>query len=346
MNQPMNQPTNTQKLADYIQQNADRINEEAPQDWSPSRVQRLALHLQQEDDENLHRATPASLVQCILRAAHMDLDIELGEAHLIARKQKGADGSSWYEADLMADYKGLVKLAQRAPGVIDVHARIARDGDVIEYEQTADGVHFRHEPDVFSTADPIGVYCLIEKEQGQPRIEFMNLEQIAAVRAKAYEHSKPWEEFWGEMAKKSVIRRTLKMVDLDPEARKLVKHTDQMEYDFDRGGRRQVESDRPKRGVGALIQGTGRQERPDPEPRQIAADEQTNALDRLFQEVRDVAGQDDAERLVDILRETAGDGSVEAIPKDAITDRLHRLQDVDDAQRAELVRGWTEGGQG
>ena len=328
--------SNTKRLAGWIQENRDKVSDQAPKRWSPDKVQRLALHLLQESDDNLQSCTPASLVQCILRAAHLELDIELGEAHLVPRRT-GPNGE--YEAHLRLDYKGLVKLAQRSPAVVDVHARVVREGDEIALRQTEDGVDFTHEPEVFGNGDVVGAYCFIEKVEGQPRIELMNRADLQAVRDKADSGSFAWKDFPNEMRKKAVTRRALKWVDLDPEARDVMQQTDQLQYDLQQtqDPSRQVDGD--SGGLNALIDGS-RPEQPNGQeaPRQIessgGAPSTQEAVSRLKSVV--VAATDEGvwSDLLDALKYSKGDGSVESLPASDLADMADALDGAspDDAQ--------------
>lgn len=220
--------SNAKKFANHLVEHGEKLAERLPEGKTTEDLKRLALYLVAEDGRSggkLGRATPGSLFRCILRAWHLDLDLDLGEAHLVTYGN---------EANLQIDYKGLIKLAKRSGEVTHVKADVVRDGDAIEYSRGthAEDRYLVHKPKAFNDADVIGAYALFHLADGSVEFEVMNLAEIKTTRSKAAGGSMMWKEFFHEGAKKAVLRRGLKTLELVPEDKRAMLDSDRREYEL------------------------------------------------------------------------------------------------------------------
>lgn len=153
---------------------------------------------------------PATVAMTMAKAAFLDLDFFNGECYAIPY---GTD------VQFQTDYKGEIKLIKkysRNP-IRDVYAKLVREGDTFEVS-IIDGVqHLAYKPDPFSQKNIKGAFAVIFYKDGSMIYDTMGVEEIEKIRntySKAKD-SQAWRNSYGEMCKKTVLRRICKLVDLD-----------------------------------------------------------------------------------------------------------------------------------
>lgn len=160
--------------------------------------------------EKWMKCDPTSVAMTLSKAAFLDLDFFNGEAYAIPY------GTN---VQFQTDYKGEVKLIKkysRNP-IRDVYAKLVREGDVFEVS-IIDGVqHLTYKPDPFSKKDIIGAFAVIYYKDGSMIFDTMGVDEIEHIRQTYSKAAKSpaWQNSYGEMCKKTVLRRICKMVDLD-----------------------------------------------------------------------------------------------------------------------------------
>lgn len=129
-------------------------------------------------------------------------------------------------------FGGLVKLAYGSGYVRDIQTDVVYDGDSFEYEKgTIPSV--RHVPVLNDRlrGDRKAVYCIVSTTTGGKVFDVKDMEWVEGIKARspsARFDDSPWQNFYDEMAKKSILKSTLKLVpksaklqhaiDLDNEA--------------------------------------------------------------------------------------------------------------------------------
>jgi recombination protein RecT len=152
----------------------------------------------------------AQLIIALKRGAIEGLDISHNELYLVPYK----DTLSY-----MPSYKGMKKMAKKYSQrpVRDIYARIVREGD--EFEEIIDhghpSINFKsHDP--FGVKPMIGVFAVAEFVDGGILYELMNKDEVETCKNQSQQkNSMPWNKFYNEMAKKTVVRRLCKNLDLD-----------------------------------------------------------------------------------------------------------------------------------
>lgn len=151
---------------------------------------------------------PVSVARAIVEAGQLGLEPTglLGGAYLVPRGGK---------AVLMVGYRGLVMLAMRSGEVQRVEARVVREKDAFDYGYGLEP-YLRHVPS--READPgsyVAAYSVIVYRTGERSFDVMSHAEIEAVRKRSSAGSSgPWVTDWPEMAKKTVLRRHLKLAPL------------------------------------------------------------------------------------------------------------------------------------
>ena len=151
----------------------------------------------------------AQIKQGLMRGAYLGLDALNSEMYLVPY------GSS---LNFMASYKGLVKLAQKysTRPIKTIYAKCVREGDVFE-ETIVNGepsINFKAVP--FSNKPIIGVFAVCQYMDGGMVYEVMSRDDVEQCRKSSKAKNSPaWNGFWSEMAKKTVLRRLTKSINID-----------------------------------------------------------------------------------------------------------------------------------
>lgn len=159
--------------------------------------------------QKIQQCTPGSIYTAVLQAAEHGLPLDGRMAHIVPYGQV---------ATFQADYKGLVAVGKRHGLFKDAFARIVCENDEFDYWMEDGQFHVRYQPRKTNRGEVIGAFAVIVTDDGRPVVEYMDCDQIEAVRerSKAKDNG-PWVTDWAEMAKKTVLRRNMKLYTDDPE---------------------------------------------------------------------------------------------------------------------------------
>lgn len=163
-----------------------------------------------QENPKLANCDPRSVVRTLLKGAFMNLDFFLGECYAIPYGN---------ECQFQTDYKGEVKVCKQFSRnkIKDIYAKLVRQGDTFE-DYIVDGkqsVTFKPLP--FNNGEILGAFAVVLYEDGSMLYDTMSVDEINATR-EAYskaKDSKAWKSSYGEMCKKTVLRRLCKLIDLD-----------------------------------------------------------------------------------------------------------------------------------
>lgn len=192
---------------------SDRVKEQIalalPRHMTPDRMVRVALTSINKNPALL-KCTPESLLSCMMQCSQIGLEPDGRNAHLIPYGDK---------CTLIVDWKGLVSLA-RDNGVVVTPKLVCKNDTFIVKEDDGTGrssiVHCidytKPRGDIFAVysrakvGDDVDYEIMTKDEVEQVRINFSRAKDADA-----------WKKSWGEMAKKTVIRRHSKRWPLDAE---------------------------------------------------------------------------------------------------------------------------------
>jgi recombination protein RecT len=217
--QPLARPPRT--VVDVIQSPHVRaqIALALPKFLTPERMMRIAVTTVNRNPD-LQKCTPESVLSSLMTASQMGIEPDGRHGHLIARFNSRLGK---HECTFQADYKGLVALVRKSGDVSDIYADVVCEADVFS---VAKGLHrdLVHEIDIRRPrGEFLGAYAVILYKEGAPGFDFMGKEEIDAIRDrsdgwKAFAAgriaSTPWGTDYAEMAKKTVLKRLLKLADL------------------------------------------------------------------------------------------------------------------------------------
>lgn len=188
--------------------------------------------------EQLQKISIDSIVLCMIKGAYLGLDFLNGECYAIPYGG---------EMSFQTDYKGEIKVCKRFSDnkIKDIYAKVVRKGD--EYDEGVEGgvqqINFKPVP--FSDAEIIGAFAVVVYADGTIKYDSMSrkeIEHTKNVYSKAA-NSQAWKESFGEMCKKTVIRRLSKLIDLNLDKVEMIKaYEDGSGFEFENqssgGGRR------------------------------------------------------------------------------------------------------------
>ena len=213
------------------QSTMDAIMEVLPQHVSAERLLRTALTTIRTNPKILE-CSKSSLMSCVMGCAILGLEPEpfLGQAYIVPyNNKKVINGKDvWIkEAQLIPGYRGLIALARRAGMVQTVAAHVVYEKDEFDISYGLDD-NIIHRPFLDGPrGDPKGAYVVFKFTDGSHSHQYMSESDIMAVARRSKTHKKgpkgediffgPWKTDRGEMMKKTVIRRAIKMVPLSIE---------------------------------------------------------------------------------------------------------------------------------
>lgn len=150
------------------------------------------------------------LAKCIMKGAYLGLDFFNKECYIIT-----FSGTP----NFMTDYKGEEKLCKKYSinPIKDIYAKLVREGD--EFEEGVDHgqqyINFKAKP--FGNGQIIGAFAVCYYKDGSMLYETMSKDDIELVRNtfSKQANGKAWTNSFGEMAKKTVLRRLCKHIQLD-----------------------------------------------------------------------------------------------------------------------------------
>jgi len=170
-------------------------------------------HLQK--NTYLQKATPQSLLTAVLNIAQVGLTLNPVQklAYLVPRFINGA-----VECCLEPSYQGLVKLLTDEGGAQNVYAHLIYENDHFEQILGTENI-IVHNPKLGGRGNIIGVYAVAVLHNGAKQCEIMDIAEVKEIRdtSESYKSFKAgktksciWEDWFEEMARKTVIKRLVK----------------------------------------------------------------------------------------------------------------------------------------
>lgn len=171
-------------------------------------------------DTKFANANPVSFLQALIKCARAGLYPDGREAHLMCF---GKDVTAIF------DVKGIVTLASRAGILVTPKLVYAKDKFQAMEDDGNGKTRVLHEVNYLQDrGELMAVYSRAVMKDGQVDYEFMTADEVDHVR-KVYSKQGdkgPWKDSWGEMAKKTVIKRHSKRWDMSPEIRQAINDDD------------------------------------------------------------------------------------------------------------------------
>lgn len=183
--------------------------EALPKDFNQTRFMQNCMVVLQ-DTKGIEKVQPITIARTMLKAAFLGLDFHMKECYAIPY----GNGLQF-----QTDYKGEVKLAKKYSlnQIKDIYAKLVRQGDEF-LEEIRDGQQFiSYKPLPFNDGEIIGAFAVCYYQDGSMIYETMSKKDIEDTRTNYSKmpNGKTWLKSYGEMCKKTVLRRLCKNISLD-----------------------------------------------------------------------------------------------------------------------------------
>ena len=185
-----------------------------PKAISPVMLIRTAITALQRQP-TLFQCTSRSLCGCLMEVGQLGLtlDANLGHAWLVPFNNRKTGKK---EAQLQIGYKGMILMGKDAVDVI-FEMEVVYEGEAFKYTRGMNAT-ITHEPPIDRQTDAakiVAAYAIAYFPDGRTKFEVMSRDAIEIIRKRAPSargRSSPWDSDYGEMSKKTVLRRLFKTI--------------------------------------------------------------------------------------------------------------------------------------
>jgi recombination protein RecT len=189
------------------------------------------------DKPDLMRCDPRSLLSVCMHAAQDGLYLDGREAAIVPFKKDGVQIATY-----MPMVVGLRKKVRASELIADWNSQVVFEGDPFDIE-FGDRPHLKHKPALTggNKRKIIGAYSIAWfKDGGFPSIEWMTFDQIEEARKSSNAvkagRPTPWDNWYSEMARKTVTRRHAKSLPMSREIESIFRHEEQSRDDVGDNG--------------------------------------------------------------------------------------------------------------
>jgi|SRR5690625_3955119 len=217
---------------DYLKQMAPAMAQALPKHMDVDRLMRLTMTTVRTTPE-LKNADVGSLLSGVMQAAQLGLEPGLlGQCYLLPFKnnKKGIT-----ECQFIIGYKGMIDLARRSGHIESIYAHAVYENDDFEYELGLNPT-LKHIPTMDADkGEYIGSYAVAHFKDGGYQMEFMPKAEIEKRRLSSpggRSKYSPWNNYYEEMANKTVIRHMWKYLPISVELQHQVAHDEGVARDI------------------------------------------------------------------------------------------------------------------
>jgi len=221
-------------VSDLLTKARPQIESVATKAISAERLIKVAL-LAMSKNQLILDCSTESLVLCLMQSAQVGLEPNGRDAALVPYFNKK---TKRYEAQFQTMYRGQVKLIVRGSEYRHIEAVAVFEKDEFGYERGLEPA-LAHRPSLEGDAGPLTHVYMIARPSdpntppGLHPFEVMTKAQVEHVRKKSKNASRgPWVDDYPEMAKKTVINRGCKLLDLHEDAREQLDKADEIEFEY------------------------------------------------------------------------------------------------------------------
>jgi recombination protein RecT len=163
-----------------------------------------------QDVKDIQKMDTKSVARTMLKGAFLGLDFFNKECYAIPYGN---------QLNFQTDYKGEIKLAKKYSlnQIHDIYAKLVREGDVFTEEINKGIQSITFKPKQFNNGKILGAFAVCLYSNGSMIYETMSVEEIEKVRRhySKVPDGKAWKESFGEMCKKTVLRRLCKLIEIE-----------------------------------------------------------------------------------------------------------------------------------
>ena len=206
----MNQVTQYQNPGEIIYAQQQHFESVAPKDINFTKEAEFAVQILQGNSYSARIAmqNQQSLVAAIRNVAAIGISLNPAAKHAYLVPRGG-------KICLDVGYMGLMHIATESGSILWVQCEIVYENDTycnngVDKPPT----HKRNKFNKKTRGEPIGAYCVAKTCDGSFLTEEMDIDEIHAIRARSESFKKggtsPWGTDYGEMVRKTVIKRAYK----------------------------------------------------------------------------------------------------------------------------------------
>jgi recombination protein RecT len=169
-----------------------------------------------------------SLFSAVMKAAQDGLVLDNREAALVTFNTKNGKQVSY-----MPMIAGIMKKVRQSGDISVISVQVVKENDSFDYE-LGDNERMTHKPALTNRGKTIGAYSIVTFKDGEKSREWMDVDQIEAVRKRSRtSNAGPWVTDFDEMARKTVFRRHAKRRPSSSDLDSLVQSEDEDYKDND-----------------------------------------------------------------------------------------------------------------
>lgn len=217
---------NQKTVMGLLEQMKGEIARCLPKHLTPERMTRIAM-TELRKTPKLQECDPMSFIAAIMQASQLGLEPGiLGSCYLIPfwNSKLGK-----FECTFMPGYRGFLDLARRSGQIISLVARAVYSNDTFEYEFGLKE-NIIHKPCMGERGEIVAVYAVALLKDGGHQFEVMSKREVDEVKAKSQgKNASPWNDYYDEMARKTVVRKLFKWLPCSVEMQKAVSLDEQQE---------------------------------------------------------------------------------------------------------------------
>lgn len=217
-----------QTLREFVLAMQGQIAKALPKVMTAERFTRIALTALSSTPE-LANCDRNSFLGGLMQAAQLGLEpnTPLGQAYLIPYKNRK---KGIIECQFQIGYKGLIDLAYRSGEMASIYAHAVHENDVFEYEYGLEQ-KLVHKPASSNRGKAICYYAVWKLKNGGYGFGVASVEDVtlhAQKYSQAFSYSSsPWKTEFDEMAKKTILKATLKYAPIKTEFVLAATHNDE-----------------------------------------------------------------------------------------------------------------------
>lgn len=168
-------------------------------------------------NESLLESTQVSVLRSLVCAAQLGLmpSAITGEAYLVPYRNKKTHE---YECKLIIGYKGFLKLLYQNKNIVSLEAETVFVNDEF-YCEYGTNKKLIHKPAIKDRGEPVCYYSIVyfKGQYNQSAFKMMTIDEINEIMTMSQSSNSkmsPWQNNFNEMAKKTVIRRHMKLLPI------------------------------------------------------------------------------------------------------------------------------------
>lgn len=196
---------------------APEFQKALPKHVSVEKFQRVVMTALQSNPDLL-KSDRRTLFMAATRAAQMGL---------LPDGREGAIVAFGGQAQFMPMVSGIMKLVRNSGEISTWSVQAVYENDAFDY-RLGDDEGISHKPALRSRGTIIGAYSIVTMKDGEKSREFMDVDQIEAIRKRSRSgNTGPWKSDYDEMAKKTVIRRHSKRLPMSTDLDDILRADDE-----------------------------------------------------------------------------------------------------------------------